>query len=74
MPLLTGELEARFKHGNIAQLESPIGRQLLFPAPFETHTDWEMDILEKCLGRRAVGKGLIALRALSQASLNSATN
>ena len=23
------------------------------PAPFETHTDEEMDILEKCVGRRS---------------------
>lgn len=35
------------------------GGQLFAPAPFETHTDAEMDMLEKCVGRRApwVAKG-----------------
>lgn len=27
--------------------------QLFVPAPFQTHTDAEMDMLEKCVGRRA---------------------
>ncbi len=33
--------------------------QLFVPAPFQTHTDAEMDMLEKCVGRRApwIAKG-----------------
>lgn len=34
-------------------LNQPRDGQLFAPAPFETHTDAEMDMLEKCVGRRA---------------------
>jgi hypothetical protein len=31
----------------------PSGNTRFRPAPFENHTDEEMDILEKCVGRRS---------------------
>ncbi len=31
----------------------PVEGKWIMPAPFETHTDAEMDALEKCVGRRA---------------------
>ena len=34
-------------------LNQPKDGQLFAPAPFQTHTDAEMDMLEKCVGRRA---------------------
>jgi hypothetical protein len=34
-------------------LNQPRDGQLFVPAPFQTHTDAEMDMLEKCVGRRA---------------------
>ena len=34
-------------------LNRPKDGQLFVPAPFQTHTDAEMDMLEKCVGRRA---------------------
>ncbi|MGE0873346.1 MAG: twin-arginine translocation signal domain-containing protein [Burkholderiales bacterium] len=34
-------------------LAQPRDGQLFLPAAFETHTDEEMDMLEKCVGRRA---------------------
>lgn len=34
-------------------LAQPKGGQLFLPAAFQTHTDAEMDMLEKCVGRRA---------------------
>lgn len=34
-------------------LNQPRDGQLFVPAPFETHTDEEMDMLEKCVNRRA---------------------
>lgn len=34
-------------------LNQPRDGKLFAPAPFETHTDAEMDMLEKCVGRRA---------------------
>ena len=34
-------------------LSQPRDGQLFLPAPFETHTDEEMDMLEKCVNRRS---------------------
>jgi hypothetical protein len=47
------ELVAASRHNPRMVLNEPKDGKWIVEAPFETHTDGEMDMLEKCVGRRA---------------------